>query len=227
MTMPLVVLGLLALFGGLLGIAPPIAHLLHLPHGWVESITQWLAPAVYSSAGWNVPGETVLVSPISMVHAPGTEWGLMGASVMIFVVGTFVAWVLYFREIHPFAKTFASERPWRWLYVRVRDKWHVDELYDTIAVKPIGWGSKVLLYEGLDKRVIDGAVNLVGWLARSIGFFGQLFQSGNIQRYLAIFAIALAILFWGWMDPKGCVPDAPDRAEEAMLHVQDGNGAVR
>ena len=97
---------------------------------------------------------------------------------------------------------FIAERPWRWLHLRLAGKWHVDELYEETVVKPLEWTSRVLLYEGLDKRVIDGGVNLVGWAARSVGFLGQLFQSGNIQRYLAIFAVALAILLYGWLTPS-------------------------
>ncbi|MEE8409803.1 MAG: NADH-quinone oxidoreductase subunit L [Myxococcota bacterium] len=187
MTLPLIILGALSLIGGLvLGVAAPIAHLFHLPSEW---IVDWLRPSVGAS-------------PVAAVHAVGLEWGLMGTSVLIFFVGLFSAGVLYFNRIHPFAKTFASERPWRWLYVRLINKWHVDELYEATLIRPIHWGSKVLLYEGLDKRIIDGTVNLVGWFVRSIGYLGQVFHTGNIQRYIAIFAIALAIMLYGWLTPS-------------------------
>ena len=101
---------------------------------------------------------------------------------------------------------FASESPWRWIYQRVLNKWHVDELYETVIIKPWVWVSRVVLYELIDRRVIDGTVNLVGWGARTVGFFGQLFQSGNIQRYLAIFAVGLVVLLYGWLSPFGSQP---------------------
>ncbi len=61
----------------------------------------------------------------------------------------------------------------------------------------------MVLYEGLDRRLIDATVGAVGWLVRSLGFVGQLFQSGNIQRYLAIFVMGLALLLYGWLSPSG------------------------
>ncbi|HET6346592.1 MAG TPA: hypothetical protein VFH51_16790, partial [Myxococcota bacterium] len=96
--------------------------------------------------------------------------------------------------------------------------------YDVTVVRPWAWVSRVVLYEGVDRRIIDGAVNLVGWAARSIGFLGQLFQSGNIQRYLAIFAVGLAILLYGWLTPGTHRTEAPPPPpQDAMLILPLGD----
>ena len=131
----------------------------------------------------------------------------MGASTLLALGAFGLAFFLYARRIHPFTAHFASQRPWRWMYERALGKWHMDELYEAVMVRPISWVSRVVFYELFDRRLIDGTVNAVGWAARSLGFVGQLFQSGNIQRYLAIFAIGLAVLLYGWMTPINHLPD--------------------
>ena len=181
MTLPLIVLALLSLFGGLLG----WPHLL----GGHEWIVQWLTPVV---------GEV----PEFVGEHAGLEVGLMVFSTAVALVGFLLAYGLYGQGIHPLTHRFASESPWRWFYDRVVQRWHVDELYETAVIRPWVWVSRVVLYEGLDRRIIDGLVNLVGWLARSVGFVGQLFHSGNIQRYLAVFALGIAILLYGWLTPR-------------------------
>ncbi|MEK7706145.1 MAG: proton-conducting transporter membrane subunit, partial [Myxococcota bacterium] len=180
MTLPLVVLGVLSLVGGVLG----WPHVLG-GHDW---IAEWLAPSV--GMGTGVEGEHVAI-----------EWILMATATTVAVAGFLTAYILYARGIHAFTARFATQQPGKWLYERVLGKWHVDELYDVTVVQPILWTSREVLDGVVDKRVIDGSVNAVGWLARSLGFFGQLFQSGNVQRYLAIFAIGLAVLLYGWMSP--------------------------
>ncbi len=189
MTLPLVVLAGLSLVGGALS----WPHLL-LGH---ESLFTWLAPVV--GAGPAPEGEFV-----------GLEVSLMTVSTLVALIGFVAAYVLYARRLHPFTRKVASERPWRWLHARLVAKWHVDELYDIIVIQPLNWVSRVVLYEGIDRRVIDGTVNFVGWFTRSVGYVGQVFQSGNVQRYLAVFAVALAVLIYGWLLPASPVPASTD-----------------
>ena len=195
MTLPLVILSVLAIVGGVLS-WPHLFHFDWMP--WSANwISEWLAPAVGRPA-------------MSDGTTAGTEIGVMLTVLALALAGFCTAFFLYFSRIHPSVATLIAERPWRWFYLRLAGKWHVDELYQTIVVEPLEWGSRVLLYEGLDKRVIDGGVNLVGWLARSVGFLGQLFQNGNIQRYLAIFAAGLAILLYGWLTPSHIMAPTAD-----------------
>ena len=184
MTVPLLVLAVLSVVGGLLG----------WPHvlGGHEWISHWLGPVVGHP-------------PELQGHHVSLELALMGVSTAVAGLGFLLAYGLYARAIHPLTHRFASEGPWRWFYERALGKWHIDELYDATVIQPWIWVSRVVLYQGLDRRVIDGAVNGIGWLARSVGFFGQLFQSGNIQRYLAIFVIGVALMLYGWLTPARSV----------------------
>jgi len=129
------------------------------------------------------------------------EYGLMAGSTTVALLGFGAAYFLYAKGIHPMTESLTRGGPLRWLHTRVVEKWHVDELYDAVVVQPIAKVSEGLLYRVVDVRLIDGTVNGVGWLARKLGFFGQLFQSGNVQRYIAIFAMGLAVLLYGWLTP--------------------------
>ncbi len=71
------------------------------------------------------------------------------------------------------------------LYKLVYNKYFVDEAYNAAIVNPLVNGSRSLLWRVMDAGVIDGAVNGVGSLSRSIGGFVRLFQSGNIRSYAA------------------------------------------
>lgn len=208
MTVPLIVLAFLAVVGGALG----------WPHvlGGHEWLVEWLSPAVGGALEYE--GD----------HA-ALEVSLMAVSTAVALVGFLLAYFLYARAIHPATRRLASESPWRWFYQGALGKWHIDELYEAVVVRPIVWFSKVALYEGLDRRGIDATVNLVGWGARTAGFFGQLFQSGNIQRYLAIFALGLVVLLYGWLSPFGSQPWAAkfDSAGAAAQHALPLGGAPK
>jgi NADH-quinone oxidoreductase subunit L len=173
MTLPLILLATLSLAGGALG----WPHLL----GGADWIAVWLQPVVGASPA--PPG----------AHA-ALEWGLMGASTAIAALGFGVAWWLYARGL----RQVALPAPLLWLRARAEGKWHIDEFYDVALVRPLVRTSRQLLFEGVDRRLIDGAVHCVGWLAAHVGILGQLLQNGRIQRYLALFAVMVLLLVAGW-----------------------------
>jgi NADH-quinone oxidoreductase subunit L len=202
MTMPLVVLAGLSLVAGALA----------WPHvlGGHEWLVEWLAPVVGASPA--PEGEFALL-----------EYSLMTVSTVVAGFGFVIAYALYAKGIHPLTQRISTERPWAFWNAAASAKWYVDELYEVAVIRPIGWVSRAVLYEVLDRRVIDGSVNFVGWLARTVGFFGQVLQSGNVQRYLAVFATALAILIYGWMLPEGGVSTPPPPAAAMPQPIDDAN----
>ncbi len=210
MTLPLVLLAVLSLLGGALG----WPHLL----GGADRLSAWLMPVVGPA-------------PVSGEGHAAMEWLSMSTATLLGVAGFALAFILYARRLHPVLATLVTARPYRWLYLRLAGKWHVDELYQATVVQPLEWVSRVILYEAVDKRVIDGSVNLVGWVGRSVGFLGQLFQTGNIQKYLAIFAVALAVLLYGWLTPSAGQLEAAQAEARlvapAMPALAQPDGAVR
>jgi NADH-quinone oxidoreductase subunit L len=88
------------------------------------------------------------------------------------------------------------------LYQLIFNKYYVDELYDATVVEPLVDGSRTLLWRTADAGAIDGTVNGIGKVARSIGGALKLLQSGFIRSYAAwvvagSIAIVIAMALWG------------------------------
>ena len=94
------------------------------------------------------------------------------------------------------ASTFAT--PYRWIL----NKYFVDEFYDSTVVEPMIDGSRVFLWRVADSRIIDGAVNGAGTVARATGSLLRLAQSGYIRNYAA-WVVGGSILVIAYMGLKG------------------------
>jgi hypothetical protein len=66
---------------------------------------------------------------------------------------------------------------------------------------------------------------LVGYLVGTVGVFAQVLQSGNIQRYIAIFVIALAVLIYGWFLPPRFLPSTVLPSTVLPARVVHAHGA--
>ena len=79
------------------------------------------------------------------------------------------------------------------LYRFLRDKWRFDELYDGTVVRPLGALANGL-WRVVDTRIIDGAVNGVGF---SIGAVSQRLrhvQTGLVSNYALAIALGMVLL---------------------------------
>ncbi|MEO7136981.1 MAG: NADH-quinone oxidoreductase subunit L, partial [Gemmatimonadales bacterium] len=75
-------------------------------------------------------------------------------------------------------------------------KYYVDEIYDAVLVRPLIWFSRIVLWKGVDQRVVDGAgVNGSARLSRGLGWLGSRLQTGQVGIYVVLFLVgALWIL---------------------------------
>jgi NADH-quinone oxidoreductase subunit L len=121
------------------------------------------------------------------------DQSLMVISVGSGLIGIFIAWLLYVARP---AMAGSLARAFRWIYTPLYHKYYVDEIYDATVVNPLVGGSRWVLWKGVDAGVIDGGVNGVGSLARSIGGVLRLLQSGNIRSYATwvLFGSVIAIV---------------------------------
>ena len=199
MTIPLIVLGALAVFGGSVWIlnADFLGH-----HPWF-----------LTAVG---PGLAGFVEPAGEAKAIHDEaHGLaMKLSVGIASLGILLAFAFYQW------KTFSAEawaRRWGAVHRWVKNKYYVDEFYEATVVRITtgaslamrafdngivdglvnlcGWIGRLLaaVAGAWDRIVVDGLVNLLGHVTQGFGAFARLFQTGRIQQYVA-FAIAGAVL---------------------------------
>ena len=73
-----------------------------------------------------------------------------------------------------------------------RNKWLVDEFYDFFIVKPL-W-VLAQLFHFIDRWLVDGLVNLFGFLPRLLGWSIRPSQSGILHGYALGTAGGLAVL---------------------------------
>jgi NADH-quinone oxidoreductase subunit L len=91
----------------------------------------------------------------------------------------------------------------RGLYALVYNKYYVDQIYGALIVRPLLWISTNVLWHFVDEKLIDGAVNGTGRVAREAG--GQLreIQSGNARSYatwVVVGAVGFTVLLIAlWM----------------------------
>ena len=176
MRLPLVILAALATSAGFLNLPHVMSHDYAL---WFD---HYLEPAAESHK----------------LHLDAaTEWGLMGASVAIAVVGILVGFALYRNGPSSFMERLTRGGVGRFAYVMLYGKWFIDEIYQRSIISPLRVFSS-LLATLVDMWVIDGLV------VRGSGFavvgFGQLIsklQSGSVQIYATVLVVGVAvILMW-------------------------------
>ncbi len=174
-TIPLIVLAVLAVFAGFLGIPEVMAPNAH----WLG---QFLGPVFGDAGSGGVPGDTGS-GAAELSH--GTEWGLIAGSVVLALGGTFAAIARFSKrpelgEPAGFGKVLAS-------------KWYVDELYNAIVVRPLDLLAQFLTF--FDKYVIDWIVNGVGRLVQYGSRQLRLIQSGQVGGYVLLMVLGIIILF--------------------------------
>ncbi len=117
------------------------------------------------------------------VHVSGTtEALLMASSVLAGVCGIGLAYLLY--RLKPHLPGLLAERL-AMVYRLLLNKYYIDELYDTVIVKPTLAFSRAVILRIVDLACIEGVVN---GLPRAIGSFAERLrriQDGQVSHYLA------------------------------------------
>jgi NADH-quinone oxidoreductase subunit L len=179
MTGPLVVLGLLTVFGGWLNL-PAL-----LPLGRVEGLEHWLEPVVGPAT------QRIAAGSPEIPH--GTEYALLGFAVLIALVGIAIAAI----ALKPQRLVPKDEAPEEQGVERVlRDKFYVDELYDRAIIRPTLTTSNKVLYHGLDMGIIDRLfVNGIGaQVPKLFAAVGSRLQSGVVGNYAWVLLIGVIVV---------------------------------
>ncbi len=127
-----------------------------------------------------------------------TELILMAVSVSVAFLGWFLAYILYCSRPELPKKISDSLNG---LYQTLLHKYYVDEFYARVVVKPLIDGSTRILWQDVDRKTIDAAVNGAGHDALIVSSEAREMQSGNIRSYAGWIAAgsAVVIAFMIWM----------------------------
>jgi NADH-quinone oxidoreductase subunit L len=168
MTVPLMVLSVLSVFGGFLNI-PSL-------FGGNLSFSAYLDSAV--------------VSKTSEEISSATEIGMILLSVALLAVVIYWAYQTFVRK----AQTPSGDEVKRTPLQRIiTNKFYIDEFYRAAFEKPFG-NLSVFLFKKVETTILDPAVSQVGRATATLGTLTRKLQQGNISFYL--FAMVAGILLF-------------------------------
>ena len=200
-TLPLVLLAILALGSGFLNAVP-------FGEKW-ERITKWVEPRHSEFAP-------------ELHHAPFT-WSKAGLSLAIVFIGIALSWgistMLYTRKDKRLVGLTERNGVLRACYNFLVNKYYLDALYEKVIVKAIAgpiaaaayWFNQNVLdgilhavarfsrvfsgwvYRNIDQRVVDGTVNNSGKATKGAGGVLAPVQSGKVSQYGALLFSAAAV----------------------------------
>jgi NADH-quinone oxidoreductase subunit L len=123
------------------------------------------------------------------LEAPPPSLGMLLVSILVAVAGWAAAGAVYLWRIVP------SESLRRWfrpVYTLLTHKYYVDDLYSFVFLRV---GGLVVQFAGaFDRYVVDGLVNLTGWLTRQLGFGLRYVQTGREETYLLLVFLGVMII---------------------------------
>jgi NADH-quinone oxidoreductase subunit L len=168
-TIPLIVLALLAIVGGWVGIPAVFAPNAHL-------LEHYLEPIFAKS------------NELKITHHldHSTEWMLMGVSVAGALIAAVIAWTRFSR------KPELAEA--KGLGKVLENKWYVDELYDKIIVRPVNVIADFFnqqVEKGVIDRMVNGSGRLVQYGSRQLRWI----QSGQVGSYVLLMVLGMLVFF--------------------------------
>ncbi len=202
MLTPLVVLAVLSLVGGWIGWPEALHGSNHFAH-FLDPVfsAPHLSLEAASMTMNSTPGSVVGTSPShAEAHGnPQTELLLSGLSLLVALLGWFLADLLYRRRPDLPAK-FAEQS--RALYRLLAGKYWVDEMYGAVIIAPFLFLSKYGLWRAVDNGVIDGGGYAAAGSAAGLGAIVRRIQSGNLRSYAGwlVFGAAglLLLIYFGF-----------------------------
>jgi NADH-quinone oxidoreductase subunit L len=178
MTIPLIVLAILSTVGGFLGLPAVFSD--------THTLGNFLAP-IYDLAR---QANAAALEPLHIDHA--TEYLLMGISVAAAVVAILIAYVMYVKKETVPAPEGARLSP---LHNLIYNKYYIDELYDTVVVRPL-MGLSTALHRFVDVVVVDGIVNGFGKLVMFFGNTLRYAQSGVTGFYILLMVASIVLIIF-------------------------------
>jgi len=166
---PLMILAVLSAVGGFMGLPKVMTG----TEGWLE---HWLEPVIP-------------IHEVVEYSSSALEWGLMGFSVVLAVLGIFAGLKLYQNLNKPKA---LAER-WPVMHGLLENKWYVDEIYQAVFIRPIR-ALSVGLWKGFDVAVIDRIVLGFGRVFEWTGQTLRMTQTGSIQTYAFVLLIGIVMI---------------------------------
>jgi len=174
MTIPLIVLAILSVVGGLLG----------LPEFW--NLPNWMHHHL----------DPIIIHKSPSILNHDKEWMLMAIAVLAAGATIFFAYMVYIKnKVLP----EANDEKLTGIKKLIYNKYYVDELYDAVIRKPLDLIS-AFFYKFIELQIVDGIVNGVGSTVKGISSVVRKAQTGHIGLYIFSMVVGIIlILFYSFI----------------------------
>jgi len=195
MLFPLAVLAILSVIGGWVGWPAALGGGNWFGHFLDPVITAQHLSFEQMSVAVDT-GTAALATPPAHEGSKSVELLLAVVSTVVALFGWFLAYLFYVsRPALPgkLAKQFSA------IYGLVDHKYWIDEIYNTLIVRPVIVFSRIVLWWTIDRGLVDGAGYASAGAATGLGALARRLQSGNIRSYagwLAGGAAAILLLMY-------------------------------
>ncbi|MDF2438851.1 MAG: nuoL [Bacteroidota bacterium] len=173
MTIPLIILAVLSLVGGLVGIPAALGG-----HHFLE---EFLKPVFEDSS-------------FRMVHhlSHETEYILMGIAVAVMAIALYFAYKTYVVDKKLPAAEGEELQP---IHNLVYKKYLIDELYEFVITKPLNFIGDAF-HKVVDNQIVDGIVNGSGYVVNGVSGIIRKVQTGNIGFYVFVMVISIVLILF-------------------------------
>ncbi len=159
---------------------------------WVMTLPLVILAFFSIVGGWaGIPehGFAYFVRPWGSEFEPeAMNWLVAGPSIIVGLAGIILSYIVYYgKASDPVEAAFPR------VYKVLKNKYYVDEFYLWIIKHIVDGIGKVLYW--FDIYIVDGIVDGLAWIARSLGSLFRRAQTGQLQVYAIIFFVALIVLF--------------------------------
>jgi NADH-quinone oxidoreductase subunit L len=184
MWFPMLVLGAAAIASG---------YLANLQWGEVFGIPgHWITEFLGSGLEEAVPSLAHVLEP------PVFSWWLAAVSTGVALSGMALAAALYLRRQQGSGREFREPlKALRPVHTLLSQKYYIDALYEDAVVRRAFYRLFVGAVDWIDRNLVDGVVDTIGWTFRNIGWAIGRVQTGQVQTYgAAVVFGSLLIMLW-------------------------------
>ncbi len=90
-------------------------------------------------------------------------------------------------------------KQWHALNRVLEQRYYMDYFYETLVVRRALFRGVFLASDWLDRKVVDGTVDFVGWTGRNAGKWVAQLQTGQVQAYGVGVSVGVILLLWAYL----------------------------
>ncbi len=171
MTIPLIVLAVLSIFGGFMGFPHAVGHAMHVPH-WLDHFLE----------------NTVEMEVLDM--SVGTESILMILATVIALISMYIAYTKYMKNGE---LALEDDEITSSTHQTLASKYYIDELYEKIIRRPVDAIAQ-FARNVVEPKIIDELVKQVSLIPSGLGSVAKAAQNGKLVMYVLAMIAGLIIL---------------------------------